>query len=292
MDGGKHWEKLNVPGAEALDFRDIAAFDAESAFVLSSGTGDASRIYRTTDGGKRWRLLFTNPDTKAFYDGFAFWDRTHALAMSDPVEGAFRLLATEDGETWKPLIPAMLPPALPKEAGFAASGTCIAVAGLNDAWFVTGGAAARIFHSSDRGKHWTVTPSPLVSGAASQGVFSIAATAIGKGRSNIVIVGGDYEQARVGSNNAAYSLDNGKKWVLAEKMPAGYRSAVAFIPGSLPLVWVAVGTSGSDFSRDGGKTWHPLDTENYNAVSFSPRGEGWAVGPRGRIARFLGIPRK
>lgn len=286
-DSGKHWEKVSVPDAEALDFRDVQAFDARTAFVLSSGPGDKSRIYKTTNGGKTWRLQFTNSEAKAFYDGFAFWDSKHGIAMSDSVDGKFLLLTTEDGETWKPLNPALLPSALPNEGGFAASGTNIAVAGKKDVWFVTGGPAARIFYSSDRGKNWTVLNAPLISGKPSQGIFSISIAPDGKG----MIVGGDYEQAKVGTKNAAYSSDGGKTWTLADQTPAGYRSAVAFLPGSSPLLWVTVGTSGSDYSRDGGRTWLPLDTGNYNAVSFYSARVGWAVGPQGKIARFMGIPK-
>ncbi|MCW3052497.1 MAG: oxidoreductase, partial [Chthonomonadales bacterium] len=149
VDGGKHWEKVSVPGAEALDFRDIQAFDTQEASVLSIGPGEQSRIYKTQDGGKHWRHLFTNREAKAFYDAFAFWDHKHGIAISDPVEGRFPLLITEDGETWKPLVPDVMPPALLDEGGFAASGTCIAVGGRDDVWFATGGAAARVFHSAD-----------------------------------------------------------------------------------------------------------------------------------------------
>ena len=285
-DGGVHWQDVRVPGAEKLDFRDIAAFDADTAFVLSSGPGDASRIYKTNDGGKHWRLLFTNAEATAFYDGFAFWDRNHGIAISDPVDGKFRLLLTEDGENWKTLTPDVLPPALPKEGGFAASGTLIAVGGKNDVWFVTGGSAARVFYSADRGRNWRVSLSPLVSGAAPQGIFSIAVAKDGNS-TRLIVVGGDYEQPQASARNAAFSVDGGAHWALAEKSPAGYRSAVAFIPGSSPLFWVAVGTTGSDYSRDGGRTWLPLDNENYNAVSFSPSGDGWVVGPKGRIARYI-----
>src|SRR5262245_5337144 len=172
VDGGKHWEKVNVPGAEALDFRDIQAFDAREAFVLSIGPGTLSRIYHTRDGGLSWQLQFTNPEPKAFYDGFAFRDRKHGIAVSDSVDGKFPLLATEDGETWRPLHPSTLPAALPEEGCFAASGTSIAVAGKSDAWFVTGGPAARVFYSRDGGANWDVTVSPVLSGAASQGAFS------------------------------------------------------------------------------------------------------------------------
>src|SRR5205085_641062 len=49
-DAGATWQLLKVPGAEALDFRDVEAFDASTAYLLSIGEGDKSRIYKTTDG--------------------------------------------------------------------------------------------------------------------------------------------------------------------------------------------------------------------------------------------------
>lgn len=282
LDGGKHWEKQSVPGAEKLDFRDIQAFDAQDASVLSIGPGEQSQIYKTNDGGRRWRLLFTNPDAKAFYDGFAFWDRRHGIALSDPVEGRFRLLRTEDGEHWKPLIPETMPPALPEEGAFAASGTCIAVSGKHDVWFVTGGPAARVFHSPDRGLHWEVVTTEILSGAPSQGIFSIAFSDARNG----VIVGGDYKTPQATEKTVAYTQDGGKTWKPAERLPAGFRSAVALLPGSTQKRWITVGTSGSDYSDDGGRTWHPLDGGNYNAVSFVDTHTGWAVGPKGKIARL------
>lgn len=280
LDGGQHWENVSVAGAETLDFRDIQAWNAQDATVLSSGPGDKSRIYRTTDGGKHWRLLFTNPEPKAFYDGSAFWDRKHGIAMSDPVDGHFLLLSTQDGEHWTPLTPRSLPPSLPDEGGFAASGTCIIVNGPSDLWFVT--SAARVFHSPDKGQNWTVTDTPMIHGKPPQGIFSIAFANAQHG----VIVGGDYEKPKVGEKNVAFTSDGGKTWVLSEENPLGYRSAVAFVPGTNPVLWITVGTSGSDVSVDGGKTWRRLDAENYNAVGFSRSGAGWAVGPKGKIARF------
>ena len=75
--------------------------------------------------------------------------------------------------------------------------------------------------------------------------------------------------------------DSGKTWTAAGG-PLPYCSCVARAKGG----WVAVGTSGSHLSQDDGATWKRLDGENYNSVAFSPTGEGWAVGPKGRIARF------
>jgi photosystem II stability/assembly factor-like uncharacterized protein len=287
LDGGAHWQQVNVAGAEALDFRDIQAFDAHTAFVLSAGPGKQSRIYKTSDGGAHWRLQFTNTEPKAFYDCFAFWDRKHGIALSDSVDGRFLLLATSDGERWAALHPRELPAALPNEGAFAASGTCMFTLNKNHAWFVTGGPAARIFHSSDRGQTWAATSTPIQSGAASQGIFSVVFWNDRDG----AIVGGDYKDPKNGNKNAAFTLDGGKSWNLAEKAPAGYRSAVAIVPGSLPPILVAVGITSSGYSVDGGKNWTAFDTAEYNSVSFAG-GTGWAVGPQGRIARFVGIPGK
>ena len=100
-DGGKNWAVVKVPGAEKLDFRDIEAFDANTAYVLSIGEGENSRIYKTTDGGKNWKLQFKNTNEKAFFDALAFWDSKNGMAMSDPVDGKYVLLKTTDGETWE-----------------------------------------------------------------------------------------------------------------------------------------------------------------------------------------------
>jgi photosystem II stability/assembly factor-like uncharacterized protein len=281
-DGGANWEKLSVQGGSDLDFRDIQAFDARDAFVLSIGPGALSRIYHTADGGRTWRLQFTNPDPKAFYDGFAFRDRKHGIAISDSVNGRFPLLATDDGENWHSLQPGTLPAALLEEGCFAASGTSIAVGGKADAWFVTGGPAARVYHSSDSGMNWTVATSPVLSGAASQGIFSVAF----RDNLNGVVVGGDFAKPNGADKTAAWSQDGGKSWALAAAGPRGFRSAVAFVPGSSPHIWVAVGTNGSDYSVDGGQSWRPLDSGSYNAVSFAPSGEGWVVGPKGVIVRW------
>ena len=286
LNSGTSWEKVGVPEAESLDFRDIQAFDANVAYVMSAGPGALSRIYKTTDGGKSWHLQFRNANAKAFYDGFAFWDSANGIAMSDSIGGVFPLLVTSDGEAWKPLNSKRIPPALPNEGGFAASGTNISVNGKNDVWFATGGVKARVFRSADRGKRWNVVDSPLLGGTP-RGIFSVAF----QNRRNGVIVGGDYEKPTRSDKTAAYSRDGGKTWRLSAKMPSGFRSAVAYLPGA-SSVWVAVGTNGSDFSRDGGVTWHSLDKGNYNALSFYDSSAGWAVGPHGVISRFVGLPKR
>src|SRR5262249_43223758 len=133
-------------------------------------------------------------------------------------------------------------------------------------------------HSGDRGKSWTVVETPMAAGVASAGIFSIAF----RDREHGVIVGGDYKQPKAPGANAAVTADGGKTWTLV-KQPPSYRSAVAWAKDR----WIAVGTSGSHVSVDDGATWKELDRENYNSVAFTPDGDGWAVGPKGRVAKFV-----
>ena len=286
-DGGASWQVGQVPGGEALDFRDVDAFDENTAYLLSIGNGESSRIYKTTDGGKNWSLQFKNSDREAFFDAMAFWDEQNGVAFSDPVKGKFVVIKTEDGgRSWSPIPAANLPAAIPGEGGFAASGSCIAVQGKKNVWFASGGGAtARVYRSTDRGKTWAVADTPILAGVASAGIFSVAF----KDAKNGIIVGGDYNKPNDPDKSVAVTRDGGKSWQLAANA-SGFRSAVAYLKREGAVSLVAVGTSGSDLSIDDGKSWQPLDRENYNAVSVTREGrDAWAAGPRGRIARMTGV---
>jgi photosystem II stability/assembly factor-like uncharacterized protein len=285
-DGGATWHSTVMPGAGGLDFRDAEAVDANTAYLLSIGPGEQSRIYKTTSGGSDWTLQFTNRNAKAFFDSFAFWDSLTGIAMSDPVDGRFILIKTTDGgKNWKELPRENFPPALEGEGGFAASGTCIAVEGSKNVWFATGGASlARVFRSTDGGNSWKVATTPITAGNASSGIFSIAF----KDAKHGVIVGGDYKKETEGGSNVAITNDGGATWTLAKgPRPSGFRSAVAYIPDSRKPVLVAVGPSGSDYSTDDGASWSSIESPGYHALSFArASGEGWAVGETGRIGKL------
>lgn len=282
-DGGRRWRLAEIADAATLDLRAIAGTSSRVAHALS--IGDSSRLYVTRDGGAHWRRRYTATRTGTFLDAVRFWDEKHGIALSDPVNGAFLLLVTEDaGVHWREVPASALPAALPGEGAFAASGSCLAVAGGGDVWFGTGGAAvARVFHSADRGRTWTVSETPLRAGVASAGIFSVAFRDARHG----VIVGGDYRRPTLAGGNAAWTRDGGRSWALADSVssPAGYRSAVAFAPGAREVA-VAVGLTGTSITRDGGASWITVDTLALNSVAVDARGTAWAVGPRGRVARM------
>jgi photosystem II stability/assembly factor-like uncharacterized protein len=291
-DGGNSWQPAQVPDADALDFRDVEAFSADLAYLLSAGPGEQSRIYKTTDAGKTWALQFTNKNPKGFFDCMAFWDRDRGIAVGDPVADnsgtlKFELISTEDGgKTWNPLPPQSLPPATEGEGAFAASGTCIAVQGTTNVWFATGGKAARVFRSTDAGKTWTVAETPITRGQDSTGIFSIAFRDATHG----VIAGGDYKHPDQDGPHLAFTHDGGLTWTLSPAKPQKYISGAAFAkPHSDSDALVVVGSSKSAYEDDIAKRSKPkTPTEktwdwSLNAVSVSSTGEILAVGPKGLI---------
>lgn len=278
IDGGKTWKVIAVPGAEKVDFRDIEAFDANTAYILSIGNGTSSRIYKTTDGGTTWKTQFTNTNEKAFFDAIACWDAKHCIAMSDPVDGHYLLINTTDGETWQPIVSNSLPAAKDGEAAFAASGTCLIAHGKGDAFLISGGTDAHVFRSSDRGKTWSSAATPIVKGTSGSGIFSIAF----RDKTNGVIVGGNYEKPNEAANSLAFTRDGGKAWSEANGL-TGYRSGVAYIDDR---TIIAVGTNGTDISHDSGKTWTKIGSEDLNAVAAKGKNAVWAVGPRGGVYKL------
>lgn len=276
-NGGDTWTRIAVPGAESLDFRDVDAFSADVAYILSIGNGEASRIYKTTDGGKSWELQLANKDPNVFLDAMAFWTRDRGIAYSDSIDGRFVIFATTDGRTWERIPSDRLPPALPGEGAYAASGTNVTVHG-DHVWIGT--TASRVLHSADRGQTWTVSQAPVAT-SQSAGIFSIAFRDALHG----IVVGGDYKQEAAAVDNAAVTSDGGKTWTPSRGL-SGYRSAVAFVPRT-KSTWLAIGPLGADISEDDGRTWTPLPGAGFDAFSFAPGKQiGWGSGQRGGIARL------
>lgn len=283
-DGGRTWHAAKVPGADTLQFRDIHAVDENTAYLLSAGPGELSRIYKTTDGGRSWSLQFRNTESEGFFDCFAFWDEQRGIAFSDAVDGEFIIVVTEDGERWTRIPSVRVPDALPSgEGGFAASGTCVVVGPEGRAWIGTGaGSVARVLRTDDYGRTWSVAEAPIIAGEMA-GIFSVAF----RDTLNGVVLGGDLSRMDEHTVNVAVTRDGGATW------EEGGRTALAgpvyggvYVPGAAEPTLVAAGPGGLDYSVDEGHTWMSLDTVAYWAVGFASPAAGWAVGPRGRITRI------
>ena len=312
VDGGLTWTPAQVPDAGTLDFRAVVAFSADEAFLMSAGPGEQSRIYHTGDGGRSWQLQFTNKNPKGFFDSIVFWDAKHGVVLGDPIADEsgklkFEVLLTDDGQNWQAIRSAGLPDAREGEGAFAASNTCIAIAPSasdSNIWFATGGKAARVFHSGDRGRSWEVFDTPMVHGPDSAGIFSIAF----RDSTHGVIAGGDYKHPREDGPNLAFTEDGGKTWTLPALHPLAYFSAVAYDRRvnelamrngvvaekkmlAKPVPSERIFIVGQDFVFDlrppnnprriGGKTKLGI---RFNAASGYPEGGALVVGPKGAIA--------
>ncbi len=284
-DGGVTWHAAVVPHADSLAFRDVHAINGTTAWLLSIGNGSASRIYHTRDGGATWTLQFTNTDNKAFYDCFSFWDAAHGMAFSDSHDGAFSIVATDNGGvSWNLLPGAALPAAHEGEGGFASSGTCLVTRGSATAWIGTGASAggARVLRTTDRGRTWTVAETPIVKGS-SAGITTLAF----RDAQNGMALGGDIGNGASHTDNAAVTRNGGAHWTLAQGPPfAGAVYGSAFVPGAPRPTLVAVGPGGLAVTTNDAATWMPIDTLNHWGVGFAAPDAGFAVGPRGRITHI------
>jgi photosystem II stability/assembly factor-like uncharacterized protein len=282
VDSGQTWQSVGPSGTAALQFRDVEAFDADHAVILSIGNNPGDfRVYVTSDAGRTWAQTFTNDDPDAFYDCMTFFDSRRGLALSDPVDGRFRIIATEDGGLHWHVVAADMPPALPGEFAFAASGQCLVNDHGRRAWFGTGGAAqARVFRSDDGGQSWRVSTTPIHSGP-SAGVFALAF----RGQQHGFAVGGDFATPTQAPDALAWTGDGGKSWrpVGATAAPNEYRSGAAWVSGSTAVV---VGPTGSNVSVDRAQTWGRFDTGSFDTVDCA-QGACWASGEQGRVAYLV-----
>jgi len=303
-DGGRHWRSGVVPGAESLQFRDVQGVSERVAYLMSIGdnTGDF-RIYKTVDGGAHWTMQFQNKTANAFYDCFAFWTPDRGVAHSDSVNGVFPEIRTENGRTWHSIAKNM-PPALPGEASFSSSGTCITTQGWQNAWVATGGSStARILATRDGGDSWDAYDTPLVSNPNAGGL-SVAFRDPWHG----IVGGGDLTSNT--SAQAATSDNGGQTWRLTKKPP---------IPGAIFCLAYARGLEQRDpwshlerfghehdrtvvittetqpdfssgaaaWTPDEGQTWFKLpNVSGYWAVAFADPEAGWFVGNNGQILKI------
>jgi photosystem II stability/assembly factor-like uncharacterized protein len=253
---------------------------------MSSGKGDLSRLYKTTDGCQTWTLLFTNPDPEGFWDAFVFnYGGDDGLILGDPIHGSFALFETIDGKNWRRQSNKGLE-AKPNEGAFAASNSSIAFDEIDWVVFGAGGSTTPSIYRQTSYGHYVRLDVPITGGSPSSGVFGID----GRSACCLIAVGGDYKKPNFSGGTAAFSHDSGKTWQAAQTPPHGYRSAVAY--DAVTKTWITVGPNGTDISNDDGHNWRALKPDpkfndapdadqHWNALSLP-----FVVGPHGRIGKL------
>jgi len=246
QDAGATWQDKSVPAKLERDFRDIELFDNKTAIVMGAGSGELSTLYKTTDGGNNWKVLYQNTDKLGFFNSIAFWNEQQGLLMGDPVDGYYVIKKTIDGgKTWRRITINNLPIILSKESAFAASGNSIIVGSNGKAWIATGGFSASVYTSKDYGETWQRNSVPLYKSTQTSGCYSVALNHL----EQPFVVGGDYLKRKMKYPNIAKQTNN--QWELVNSSGVGLRTAMSCQSSTC----IATGKTATDISFDAGNTW-------------------------------------
>jgi hypothetical protein len=303
-NGGKSWQWMHPKGYEKSDFRDIEAFDANTAFIM--GITQPAVILKTKDGGLSWQKVFEDTTKAAFFDAMSFSvseNDTIVGLIGDPikkVQYVAMALVENENLVWKTIEiqdaevydtsyneKTHFASVVKDEAFFASSGTNIALIDPIEmtpilGFMVSGGKKTSLMHYPVGYKYEI----PMISGKSTTGANSIA---IFKEKNKGVIVGGDFAIDTLRDGNMVlfdYSPENLKPTFSKPNIsPHGYRSCVIYVSENK---LITCGTSGIDISEDGGMNWQLISKESYHVVQKAKKGDAiFLVGDKGRIAKLM-----
>lgn len=281
INGGKSIEKINPPPIDTLDHRDLHAFSKDTVVLINSGF--PPKVYRTTNAGKKWDLVFNFPAKELFFNAVEFVDKKFGLIYGNPVNGNhFILVSGIKGEKWISPPYQNLIQAVDPESGFAASGSSIAFSPNRRAFIGLGGEKGRILTSMIPYKDWIAIETPIYKGKATRGIYSITF----KDNNIGVAVGGDYTEEDLRSvETSIYTIDGGKNWQNPTSALNGYRSCVAYC--SLADAFVAVGPNGIDMSKDNGQNWFKIADVAAHSIQFiKGSNTGFLIDGKGNVYRI------
>lgn len=274
IDGGETWTWVTVKGFEKTDFRDIEAFDKNTAVIM--GIADPAYILKTTDGGQNWKVVFTDTTKGMFLDAMEFWNEQAGVVIGDPLGDKVFIARTFDGgESWQAIPTKNLPTADKGEAFFASSGTNVRKLSKQEAVFVSGGLRARLFIRDKK------IDLPIVQGKETTGANSMAV----KNKKCLIVVGGDFNVKDDTTKNCVITTDGGQTFTEPVVRPHGYRSCVEYL---YKTSWVSCGLNGVDYSTDDGQHWAWISKDSFHAVRKAKKGKAvYFSGGGGRIGKLF-----
>ncbi|HEV2830718.1 MAG TPA: YCF48-related protein [Hanamia sp.] len=273
VDGGQSWKWMTIKDFEKNDFRDIEAFDKNTAIVMA--VGEPAYILKTKDGGENWNVVFKDETPGMFLDAMEFWNDQSGIVIGDPINNRFFIARTFDGgDTWQTIPETHKPMAGSGEACFAASGTNIRKLGKAEAVFVSGGLSSNIFI---RDKKISL---PILHGTSSTGANSIAI----RNKKIMIVVGGNFTKKDEIEKNCAITSDGGLTWISPAVSPSGYRSCVEYLGKNK---WITTGLNGLDISEDDGMNWRNISSESYHVCRKAKKGDAVFFAGNGKVGKLV-----
>jgi photosystem II stability/assembly factor-like uncharacterized protein len=264
VDGGTTWTTIGTLPADA---HMVFAVDATTALaVVNPSAGNDARIYRTTNGGTGWSLVYQNTTTGAFMDAVHMFDASNGIAIGDPVSAQWLMLRTTDGgATWAPS------GALAQAGTEAGWNNSFVWTDNNHGWFGTSN--SRIYYTTDGGTNWAYGTTPA---ANSYGVAMLSST---------------LGLAGAATGGTAKTADGGATWTAGSTAGTG----TVFPAGvSVPTnrFWATSGTTIYK-TTDDGTTWTVDHSRaaafDHIAMKVVPSANvivGYAVGESGQISKY------
>jgi hypothetical protein len=280
LNSGKNWNWMTVKGFEEKEFRDIEAFDANTAIIMA--VDSPAYILKTTDGGATWKIVYENKTKGMFLDAMDFSDILNGVVVGDPIDRKVFLAYTSDnGSTWKEIPEEKRPKADSAEAFFAASGSNLRVFRDGSYFIASGGAKSRLITKLDAKRL------PVIQGKETTGANSLDIYDNGdprKAGKRMIVVGGDFNAPGSTVKNCFFTINSGKTWKAPNTPPHGYRSCVEFLS---PKDIITCGINGVDYSNDGGRNWKWISREGFHVCRIARNGSAFFLaGEKGKIAKI------
>ena len=269
-NGGTTWHWQIVAGFEKAEFRDIEAWDSNTAIIMA--IAEPAYILRTTNGGINWDVVYKNDTKGMFLDAMDFYDGKYGIVIGDPIDGRIFLAVTNNGgKNWQELPENKRPVADIGEACFASSGTNIRLYTKRKYYCITGGVNSRLIRNGNK-----KTDLPMLKSKESTGANSMAFH-----KKKLMIVGGDFTKKDDTTGNFIFSNNKGKIFSPTQKPPGGYRSCVAFIQNK---TWITCGLNGVDITYNDGTDFQNISRESFHVVQKSKTGiKVFLAGEKGKV---------
>jgi photosystem II stability/assembly factor-like uncharacterized protein len=258
-DAGKTWKRVGLEDSYHIGAVRIHPKNPDIVYVAALGhlwgSNDQRGVYRTNDGGKTWKQIYTRGPKAGAIDLIldpnnpnaiyaAFWDVHRTpwdLESGGPGSGLFK--STDGGDTWTDLSEA---PGMPKGV-LGRIGMAVSPVNSDRVWALVEAAEGGVFRSENGGKNWTRINSER---KLQQRAWYYSRIFADPQKADTVYA----------LNTGFYRSDDGGKTFNAIPTPHGDNHYLWIAPNDSNRM-IECNDGGANVSTNGGKTWTTQDQQ-------------------------------